>query len=62
MSELEEYRLVLKRLSNSIVPDACCVRVRRNRVTLMLIKEVEMKWFSLVKAGKWKRKGLKGDN
>lgn len=52
VNELEEHKLILRRLCHSIVPDQCKFRVKNNRVTLVLKKETEMKWFSLVEAGK----------
>ena len=52
VSELEEHRLILRRLSHNVLPEACRVRVKANRVTLTLKKEASSKWFSLVEAGK----------
>jgi hypothetical protein len=52
LRELEEHKLVLKKLSHEIVPDQSRVRVKNNRVTLVLKKEVSSKWFNLVESAK----------
>lgn len=52
VNELEEHKLILKRLAHNIVPEASRVRVKSNRVTLVLKKEAESKWYNLVEAGK----------
>jgi len=54
--EGEVHKLTLSPLSYDILPDQSRVRVRPDRVTLSLKKEIEAKWFELVEA----RKGDKG--
>ena len=50
--DLEEYRLTLSNLSHSILPEESRIRVKANRVTLTLKKEIESKWFELLSAKK----------
>lgn len=48
VSDSEEHRLALAPLSHTILPEDSRIRVRPNRVTLSLKKEVAAKWFDLV--------------
>lgn len=50
--EGEVHKLNLSPLSYDIVPEQSRIRVRPDRVTLSLKKEIEAKWFELVEAKK----------
>lgn len=57
----EVHKLSLRPLCYDILPDQSRVRVRADRVTLSLKKEIEAKWFELVEAKKGDTGGWTGE-